>query len=82
MKSSKQILAVKTELNRMIADAQTSERRQDIKLIGTNLLIAAKCYAGFNFCDWLDDGYRQWIAAGQPKDNTPYLGDQTKIRFY
>ena len=79
---TKQLLAVKTELNRMIADAQTPERRKDIKLIGTNLLMAAKCYSGFNFTDWLEDGYRQWVAAGQPEDNTKYLGDQTKVRFY
>lgn len=79
---NKAIQVIKDELNRMIADAQTPERRADIKLIGTNLLMAAKQYNGFNYTDWLEDGYRQWIAAGQPQDNTKYLGDQTKVVFY
>lgn len=82
MKDSKQILAAKAELNRMIAEAQTAERRTLIKTIGVNLLIAAKSYKGFNYTEWLDSGHAAWIAAGRPEDNTKFFGDTTKVVFY
>jgi hypothetical protein len=54
------------------------------------LLLKAGTYNGFNFVYWLDQGYQEWILAGQPdnykgqKDKYIYgpSNDDSRIRYY
>ena len=68
--------------NNLIKDASTPENRVAIAIVVSDLMHAAGIYKGFNYVDWVDGGWQRWCDDGKPADNTPYLGDQTKIRYY
>jgi len=74
-------MKIKAKLNEMIANEPLPEKRKLIQEIGTLLLLALGVYNGFNYADWINGGYQRWVQDGKPKNNTPYLGDQTKIVF-
>lgn len=80
MKSPKQKII--DAANKMIAEAATPEKRTELKEVFTSLLMAAGYYNGYNYVDWLGGGFERWKADGKPYDNTPYLGDMTKVRFH
>ena len=69
-------------INKSIANAPTSEAREELKQIYFTLLIKADLYNGFNYNYWLNSGYLLWVQAGKPKDKTPYLGDKSLVTFY
>jgi hypothetical protein len=45
------------------------------------VLHAAGQYKGYNHLGWMNGGCEAWRAAGQPADNTPFVGDDSR-RFY
>jgi hypothetical protein len=69
------------EANNLI-EKNSSPDREILFECFSRLLLACNSYRGFNYSHWLDTGYTQWVQAGRPEDNTPYLGDQTRVRFY
>lgn len=58
------------------------EKRQALAGFLTTVLMETGNYAGFNYLAWMNGGCDQWRADGEPKDNTKYLGDQTRVFFY
>ena len=76
------IRAIKTAFNIRIARAATPEARLVIFELASSVLMEAKSYGGFGYTDWMNGGYTRWVDAGQPDDNTPFLGDQTKRELY
>lgn len=71
----------KNRLNLHIATCKTPEGRQALQSFGTDILIALDAYNGFNYLGWMNGGCAQWMADGEPIDNTKYLGDQTMVRI-
>jgi len=39
-------------------------------------------YHGFQHQEWLNGGYARWVEDGEPSNNRPYRGDQTKVTYY
>ena len=60
----------------------TPEFRKGVAALLEGLLHDSNAYAGYNFLAWAKEGgYEKWVKDGGPRDNEPYLGDQTR-RFY
>jgi len=68
--------------NEAIAAAPDATARVALPSLLTTLLMKADLYRGFNYVAWADGGHAAWVAAGKPEDNTPFLGDQSLVRFY
>ncbi len=74
--------SVKDRINAQILQSQSPHERTILARLLSSILMDVGQYHGFNYVAWLDGGYHKWVADGEPKDNTPYLGDQTIVRFY
>lgn len=68
--------------NEAVASAPDARVRSSLIAVFVTLLMKAGTYKGFNYTYWLERGHAAWIEAGRPNDNTPFLGDQTQVRFY
>lgn len=78
-----EVSELKSVINERIAKfAPTPEARKELESILSYILHRTGNYGGFNYVAWLDGGCERWEKDGRPLDNTPYLGDQTKVRFY
>ena len=73
---------VKKQVHTMLRESTCSpEIRLGFCSVLEQILHKTGNYNGFQYLDWLDGGCERWNADGRPKDNTPYLGDQSR-RFY
>ena len=70
------------KMNKRILECQSPEIRQQIINEFSFLLMDLNIYNGFNYIHWLEKGHADWVAAGKPDDTTPFLGDQTLIKYY
>jgi hypothetical protein len=81
-----EIAPLKEWANWLLAQPDSEYRnpmfRKGIATMLEKVLVDSGNYHGFNYVDWLDHGYKQWLEDGQPEDNTKYLGDQSKVYFY
>ena len=79
-----QIDFIKSKANYFFENSkeELSAERLAIQSFVTTLLAKAGAYRGFNYLYWLEKGAREWIENGSPEDKTPFLGDQTRIKFY
>jgi len=61
-----------------------AEQRKIIQSFVEAILMDTGNYKGLNYNYWLDKGYDEWIAAGQPDfpEKYKYLGDQSQVTFY
>ena len=74
---------VKERINHMLAHGiSTPESRQTLGAFLSILLMDTGNYQGFNYLAWVNGGAAQWRTDGEPKDTTPYLGDQTRVEYY
>ena len=80
------VAELKEEANKMLSlpesEVRTDEWRLGIFYLTEKILMATGNYFGFNYVEWLDGGYKKWNEDGRPEDNIPYLGNQTRRRFY
>lgn len=78
------IAGIKAEVNRLIAlPITTRETRKTLGVFLANLLMETGNYHGFNYIEWAQEGgFERWQKDGEPKDNTTYLGDQTRVFYY
>jgi len=60
----------------------TNEVRDGLDLALNEVLHSTGNYHGFQYVDWDEGGYQQWVDDGKPEDNTKYLGNQSKKCFY
>ena len=48
--------------------------------------VLGKSYNGFNYIYWTVQGFNEWLAAGRPESNRPFIcgpsGDETRVFFY
>jgi len=45
------------------------------------ILMETGNYHGFNYLQWMHNGFEQWQADGEPEDRDPYIGQEFD-RFY
>ncbi len=84
MSKSAKVEAIKDTINRMIAaEKSTPDGRIALSIFLADLLLKTDNYNGFNYLGWTKGGgYDRWKADGEPKDITPYVGDETRKEYY
>ena len=79
-RSTIQVATVRQWANEYCArDGGTPEFRRGVMALAMSILHETGNYRGFQYNAWSNGGYRQWIADDKPEDNTPYLGDKSRI---
>lgn len=74
---------LKEHVNMMLEKSKCSDDvRHGIARVMQHVLFETNNYRGFNYVEWLDGGFKAWKADGEPEDNTKYLGNQSRIRYY
>ena len=73
---------VVAKMKEQIKNCPLPEARQNLINSFIVLLINLDSYNGYNTVYWLEHGHANWIAAGKPLDNSPYIGDKTLIKLY
>jgi hypothetical protein len=85
MRKTIPVADVVEKANRLLANTNerlTPEFRKGVAAVVESVLFGTGTYAGYNYLGWaVEGGVEQWRRDGEPRDNTPYLGDQTR-RFY
>lgn len=84
-KKNIKVATVLSKVNTYLASENphvTAEMRKGAASVLETILHATDNYAGFNYLQWLNGGYDAWKAAGEPADNTPFLGDETRRVYY
>jgi hypothetical protein len=79
-KGSRKLLVA--QMNKAIANNPLPELRENLINIYTVMLMDLNIYKGYIHLDWIRTGYDQWVKAGRPDSRTPFLGDQTLIKFF
>lgn len=82
MRKTFEVEKLKKMINARIEKGIDPEARQELAAVLRTVLHETGNYNGFNYVDWYNGGCDLWRAAGEPQDNTPYLGDLTKVFFY
>lgn len=84
-KKTVKVKEIKDDLNVWLAnkDWYTPEQRKAIAQVLEHILHMTGNYRGFNYVQWANEGgFEQWLKDGEPKDNSPYLGDETRRVYY
>jgi len=84
-KKTVQVEAIRERVNNLLTidnEHVTADFRKGAASVLETVLHAANAYRGFQYNAWSEGGYTRWQADGEPKDKTPYLGDQTKRYYY
>ena len=73
--------------NRLLAapdsDHCTPAFRKGVAAMLESVLWATSNYNGFNYLGWaVEGGCERWREAGSPKDNAPFIGDETRRVYY
>ena len=68
-------------MNTEIRSHTTVAKRLQVADTFKSLLFELKIYRGFQYEDWSNEGFSNWIKDGELENKTPYLGDQSKIYF-
>jgi hypothetical protein len=64
-------------------DVWPPEAREGVSRLLDAILHESGNYNGFNYVYWINEGgFEQWRSDGQPDNNRPYLGDQTRKVYY
>lgn len=64
-------------------DVVNSETRKGVAQLLERILMETGNYRGFNFVQWTKEGgFENWQKDGEPRDNTAYLGDQSRRIYY
>lgn len=82
-RSSLDVKEFKAHVNSILdSDWYTQEQKKAICDVLHEVLHATGNYNGFNYVYWLEKGYAQWKADGEPQDNSQYLGQEYDRRYY
>ena len=102
MKTKKRNATLKALVNRAndYLECSKDEEKEGRKMLFSfveQMLMEAGCYQGFNYLYWLNQGYAEWMKAGQPNSipgekpeqsypQDKYIygpsGDSTRVKFY
>jgi hypothetical protein len=82
-----EVSEVLAEANRLLAlpDSKYTDEgfRRGVACMLEHFLHATGNYEGYNFLGWaVEGGCDRWRAAGEPKDNTPFIGDESRRVYY
>jgi hypothetical protein len=78
-----EVAELKARINHMLAHGVNNpEGRKALGSLLSMVLMDTGNYKGFNYLDWLNGGAEHWRNDGEPKDTTPYLGDQSRVEYY
>lgn len=79
------VVRIKEMVNKRLAYPtrnDTPEVRIALASLLETILHETDNYHGYNYLDWLNGGSDAWRKDGEPRDNTKYLGDQSKRVYY
>lgn len=78
-----EVETLKGLINKRLADKGTAvEARKELASLLSHVLHSTGNYSGFNYLDWMEGGVDAWRRDGEPADNTPYLGDMSRVVFF
>ena len=78
-----EVETIKAKANAALAgDYGDAGYRAGIASLLETVLHATGQYKGFNHLGWMNGGCDAWRAAGEPKDNAPFIGDESRRYYY